>query len=522
MILSPLIASRKPVIVSLLVAAIFRSRFHRDHCAKRELKFAAPGLCGKKKSFAGTAWFMVQARIKRWLEVGAALEAISHEEEDGHGRVRPLTAAATWSALVVLLLSLPVRAAEEGDATAPPWWRGNLHTHTLWSDGDDYPDRVVSWYKEHGYHFLVLSDHNVVQDKERWVAIDKTKSGRDGFEAYLKDFGGDWVEQREVDGVAQVRLKTLADLRPRFEAPGRFLLMTGEEISDEFAKAPLHLNAYPIAHYIAPQRGTSVVDVLQRNVDAVLAHRRESGLPSIVHINHPNFGYAITAEQLMQVRGERFFEVYNGHPSVHNEGDRYRAGLERVWDILLAFRLGELDLGPMYGLAVDDAHYYHKFDSSLSNPGRGWIMIRSPDLSPQSLVNAMEAGNFYASTGVMIETLDVTSKGLRLRIAGEPDVTYTTRFIGTRKGFDRTSRPAPPPPNGTLPVTREYSDDIGRVLSEQKGVEAAYAFQGDELYVRATVISSKAKANPYRKNETEAAWIQPVTPADLKEPSPTP
>ena len=46
----------------------------------------------------------------------------------------------------------------------PPssWWKGNLHTHSLWSDGDDYQEMIVEWYKEQGYHFLALSDHNVV------------------------------------------------------------------------------------------------------------------------------------------------------------------------------------------------------------------------------------------------------------------------------------------------------------------------------------------------------------------------
>ena len=49
---------------------------------------------------------------------------------------------------------------------APPaelhWFKGNTHTHTLESDGDSTPEEVTRWYKEHGYNFLVLSDHNVL------------------------------------------------------------------------------------------------------------------------------------------------------------------------------------------------------------------------------------------------------------------------------------------------------------------------------------------------------------------------
>ena len=40
------------------------------------------------------------------------------------------------------------------------WFKGNIHTHTNESDGDEDPYKVVSWYRRHGYDFLVLSDHN--------------------------------------------------------------------------------------------------------------------------------------------------------------------------------------------------------------------------------------------------------------------------------------------------------------------------------------------------------------------------
>ena len=42
------------------------------------------------------------------------------------------------------------------------WYKGNTHAHTLESDGDSTPEEVTRWYKEQGYQFLVLSDHNVL------------------------------------------------------------------------------------------------------------------------------------------------------------------------------------------------------------------------------------------------------------------------------------------------------------------------------------------------------------------------
>ena len=40
------------------------------------------------------------------------------------------------------------------------WYRGNIHTHTTESDGDAEPEVVAAWYRDHGYDFLALSDHN--------------------------------------------------------------------------------------------------------------------------------------------------------------------------------------------------------------------------------------------------------------------------------------------------------------------------------------------------------------------------
>ena len=101
----------------------------------------------------------------------------------------------------------------------------------------------------------------------------------------------------------------------------------------------------------------------------------------------------------MQVRGDRFFEIYNGHPSVRNEGDATHVGVERMWDIALAFRLTRLHLPIFYGLAVDDSHNYDSTNRTLANPGRGWIMVRAPRLRPDEIVKALENGDFYTNDG---------------------------------------------------------------------------------------------------------------------------
>jgi hypothetical protein len=266
--------------------------------------------------------------------------------------------------------------------------------------------------------------------------------------------------------------------------------------------------------YIPPAEGEDAVTVMQRVVDAVLAQREKTGQPMFPHLNHPNFRWAITAEDLMQVRNERFFEVYNGHPGVNNAGDDTRLSMDAMWDAILAHRLTTLDLGVMYGVAVDDSHNYHVIQIGRSNTGRGWVMVRARRLTAESIIHAMEAGDFYASTGIVLADVRRTGNALVIEIQPEPGVTYTVQFIGTRKGFDRTTELLPAPadekPARRTVEHRRYSKDVGAVLAEVKGTRAEYTLKGDEIYVRAKIVSSKPKVNGSVAGEFETAWTQPL------------
>ena len=412
--------------------------------------------------------------------------------------------------LGVVLLSIGLGSNPDTQAGEAKWWRGNLHTHTLWSDGDDYPEMVAQWYRDNGYHFLVLSDHNVFQSGQRWSAIDTNKGGRAAFDRYLKFFGSDWVETKLEEDKQWVRLKPFAEFRSLVEEPNQFLMIPGEEVTDRYLASPIHMNFSNLVRPIDPQGGENIVNIMKRNVAAVAQQREETGQAMMIHLNHPNFGWAITAEELMQVSDEKFFEVYNGHPAVRDRGDEVHASTERMWDIILTWRLAILETGPIYGLATDDSHDYHALDPAKSNTGRGWVMVKAHHLSAESMILALEAGDFYASTGVSLKTIRHQAGVISLEIEAEPGVTYQTEFIGTRTGFDQTNDPIKNTAGEKLRVTHRYSDEVGEVLAVVEGPTAEYHFQGDEIYVRARITSSKAKANGVHPNETEAAWTQPV------------
>ena len=116
------------------------------------------------------------------------------------------------SILLISLLLLAQFACAANPQTLQ-WYKGNLHTHSLWSDGDDYPEMVADWYKNHGYHFLALSDHNKLSQGQKWLDITHKRAGEQSFKKYLQRFGENWVQQRIVDGTTQIRLKPLSEFR---------------------------------------------------------------------------------------------------------------------------------------------------------------------------------------------------------------------------------------------------------------------------------------------------------------------
>src|SRR5262245_30572740 len=153
---------------------------------------------------------------------------------------RPALAATSAALLLAVGAARPtIEALQPESQPSGRWYKGNTHTHTLNSDGDSTPDDVVRWYREHGYQFLVLTDHNFLTS---------------------------------VDG-----------LNALHGADEQFLVIKGEEVSDRAGDKPIHINGLDLSTLVPPQGGSSLVDVVQRNVDAI---RKARGVPSI---NHPNF-----------------------------------------------------------------------------------------------------------------------------------------------------------------------------------------------------------------------------------------
>ncbi len=427
-------------------------------------------------------------------------------------------------------LGVPTAGPQSSDGLAfqgeERWWKGNTHTHTWWSDGDAPPELIADWYKKHGYQFLVFSDHNIMQSGQKWYPIDEPARPIEQVQAayanYVDAFGEEWVEERTVNGKREVKLKTLTEFRSLFEVADNFIFLAGEEITDSFQRHPIHMNGVNLVEMIPPQGGNSIGDTIQNNLDAVMRQSEEYRQPMVFHLNHPNFHYAVAAEDFFHLEhetGDGFFEIYNGHSGVDNHGDHLHESSERMWDIVLSKRLGEFGESMMYGVAVDDSHEYTRWGIGATNPGRGWIMVKSKWLTPNKITEAIKRGDFYNSTGVTLSQVHVGDGRIAVEVEEEPGLEYRIEFVGTLQNADLTGHPERSAATEHdhrgneehlhQTVTR-YSDDVGKILKTVNGTSAEYVATGDEIYVRARVISSRSQNNPFAEGDVEMAWTQPL------------
>ena len=400
--------------------------------------------------------------------------------------------------------------AQQGEPNR--WYKGNLHTHSLWSDGNDFPEMISKWYADRGYHFLALTDHNILSRGQKWMPLKtiESRAGADALGKYESAFG-DLVERRTTDqGNEEVRLQPLAQYRGLLEKPGVFLLMEGEEISDSVDGLPIHMNATNLTDLLQPVGGKTVREAIANNLRAAREQSRKTGREILIHLNHPNFGWAVTAEDMAFVTEERFFEVYNGHPGVNQLGDANHPAIERMWDIANTLRLDRLKQPPLFGLGTDDSHNYH--DSTGSTPGRGWVMVRASALQPDKILTSINAGDFYASSGVTLKQVDFDERAGTLQIEVEPEGSdeYTIEFVGTPKDYNRTSEVRRDANDNEVRATRIYSPDIGKVFKRVTGPRATYQLNGQELFVRAVITSTADHANPSFAGQKKQAWTQPV------------
>jgi len=274
------------------------------------------------------------------------------------------------------------------------WFRGNTHTHAELSDENNDNDVpvIAGWYKDAGYNFLCLSEHN------------------------------DHLLQKKIF------------CHEEASNPPTFIMICGNELSET-----RHHTALGINMFIGNE--TSLQDGVNKTLAA-------GGVPILNHPQKP----LVTASAFIHTKGLNHLEIVNGGRLDHTPAS------ELLWDSILSDPNGRL----VYAVAADDNHY------KKANVGRGWIMVRSPALTQSDIIENIRNGNFYATTGVILNNYQVNEKTITVDAKNG----NTILFIGRN----------------------------GSVLRTVPDSKATYQISGDEYYIRAKIISADGKM----------AWTQPV------------
>lgn len=212
------------------------------------------------------------------------------------------------------------------------WFRGNLHTHSTFSDGKCTPTEAVHFYRQQGCDFMAFTDHLVVADARELSTED-------------------------------------------------FLVLPGVEIHHNDLRGSTYHVVGIGGSLPAGERMPSAGDL-----PADAAGLRSLG--ALVFAAHPYWS-GQTSSELLDVPAVIGIEIYNGTADVG-----YHKGFSlQTWDELLTAGRH------VWGLAVDDAHWLPwRMDAGL-----GWVMVRAPELTEPAILQALARGDFYSSTGPVIE-----------------------------------------------------------------------------------------------------------------------
>ena len=308
------------------------------------------------------------------------------------------------------------------------WYKGNLHCHTTVSDGDLTPEQVADLYKSHGYSFLAISDHNIFTD----------------FSDQLNDDG--FIILPAVEAAA-VFLEDNDSCRKTHHIHG----ILGPEVM-EGIKPYTHMEEVPLRAYKKPWDTSGGAQEL---TDELLSR----GCFAIY--NHPIWS-RVREGDFIDTKGLTAIEILNYGTQIES-GTGYDT---TYWDTLL--REGK----KIWGVATDDNHNHPGLYDSCG----GYIMVKAPKLTRESITRSIVEGNFYSSCGP-----EIFDWGIHDQVA------FVTCSPVQRINF----------------IAGNYVGAGATILSENGGDHVDYGIlrlRGDETYVRVECIDSTGRR----------AWSNPI------------
>ena len=365
---------------------------------------------------------------------------------------------------------------------ALPWLQGSTHVHAAPSgDSSTSVPKVITWYEQHGYDFIVLTDHNRVTEAKPGANTKGKPYVRNPDKGLIVLAGVELTNNPDNCEPLSPGPRNAANERtlgagPRNAANERTLGAGPRNGANERtlgagpAAAPkcrIHVNGIGVTERPAGKIAWAAHQEPARiaKYAKAITTIRTLGRRALVQLNHPQWHWGMTAPVLeATVRGgARLVEIANVQFATWNAGDAEHPSMEVLWDSVLQQGL------TAWAIASDDAHDYDD-EGGKYPPGGGFVVVNARR-KPAEIITALRNGKFYASTGVLLSKLHVVDGVLTVEVA--------------------TMQPA------GLPSKIEFIED-GKVVETIEG-NAATRTVPSHGYLRATITRS----------DGAKAWVQP-------------
>ncbi len=264
-----------------------------------------------------------------------------------------------------------------------PQYKANLHSHTNLSDGQLTVEEMVTAYRKQGYSVLAITDHEAPYDHSEFTTEDFLMLN--GWEAYLRRT----PDCRVDDFGPEIHLNLLA------KEPHN---TTYVAYDPNFCKYMPHELAEALPH-VGDELGPRRYDPAY--IQRFIACAKEAGF--LVTYNHPVWSME-EPESILNYDG--FFSL-----EIFNTGSQLISGQEHnlpLYERLL--RHGKFPF--VHG--ADDNHNKKPFGDLLCDSFGAWTMILAEELSYPAVIEALEQGRFYASTGPAITELRIEGSHVHL------------------------------------------------------------------------------------------------------------
>ncbi len=342
------------------------------------------------------------------------------------------------------------------------WYKGNLHAHTINSDGKLTAKQSALLYKQHGYSFMCLSEHDYYTDLRKQID-EKDFILLPGLEGSvcLVDSSVMDIDVEEVTGGKGYVDMTREELWGNFRKTGKFCMLKTHHIHgilgnsgmrEEAGKRCFKENEYtPVRVYFDTWDGAKAAQELSD-------YLKSRGC--FTTYNHPIWS-RVDCEEVRDLKGIWAMEIYN-YATVNECGE----GEDTVfWDAMLRRN------NDIMAFASDDNHNGGIYPESFG----GYVMVNAEKLTHENIVNALLEGNYYSSNGAEIIQWGV-----------KKDKVYVECPKGKRVNFI-------------------FGGGVGssRTVVAENGIPLTYVecpMQGNETYVRIEVIDENEKR----------AWTNPV------------